>query len=897
MDSLPPHTIVVVSHTHWDREWYHPLGRMRQRLVRLIETLLDEPDGLPFLLDGQSIVLDDYLAVRPERASRLREALCDGSVEAGPWYVLADMLLPSGEALVRNLLEGTRTVRELGGMPPDVLYSPDAFGHSAAGPVLADGFGLRIAIVWRGFGGPVHPQSTIARWTHPSGANVVLYHLPRDGYEVGSSLPVADSAVAQRWLEMRDAVLGTNQLRVALLTNGADHHARQTDRAASIAALASIAAPHVVVCDTLRGFASRLVRAAAGVALPDVTGELRDSAGWTWSLQGTFATRAHQKRINARVERLLVHDAEPWAALAWFVTSRSEPSLRMAWKTLLATHPHDTLCGCSMDEVAAAADQRWADARAQARGIRDDALRVLLRHDAAVQRELEPLWTPTVIVRNPSARSRGGVALLRLLDQGVSDPVGPGSATASRASDSAEQDDPQWPGKTMLQVLRTSRTFDRVESPQHYPRNAVVRATDALVWIDPMPGYGIQPAALRDLASVIREVPNVDRVMFNDAEHSIRNASWRLDLESVGLVAYHDTMRTFIYADGAIDSVTDVGDTYTPSLRGAPLVARVSVPEIHERGPLRASWRREFTLERPIHSALPATSFASDVTPAAELATIRATATYSLDAGADWYTIDIVGENTVGDHRLRWIQPLPSNLYHVSRVIADAAFGAVRRDIVPASGAWPAEQQLPTAPLHRWVWLQGETLSVGIVSDGLAECEVTDGGVAITLVRAVGELSRRDLEERPGHAGWPAATPDAQSLGPFAARIAIVVLPHDEDAALTRLQEVADAVMLPITGDTWRDVATPLPVFPGLTLEGDGLTFSAAKRSEDGDWLVLRCINQRAATVEGIWHLPRAATETRLSRLDETPGAALTVSGAQVSFTVPAFGIHTLLVR
>ncbi|MBC7841677.1 MAG: hypothetical protein H7099_05170 [Gemmatimonadaceae bacterium] len=897
MASLPPHTIAVVSHTHWDREWYHPLGRMRQRLARLIDALLDDPDGLPFLLDGQSIVLDDYLAVRPERAPLLRDALRDGRVEAGPWYVLADMLLPSGEALVRNLLEGTRTVRELGGTPPDVVYSPDAFGHSAAGPVLADGFGLRVAIVWRGFGGPAHPKSTVARWTHPSGAHVMLYHLPPDGYEVGSSLPVDGSAATRRWLQMGDAVLGTNPLHVALLPNGADHHARQPDRAAAVAALTAMAAPHVVVSDTLRGFAARLVRASAGVALPDVTGELRDSAGWTWSLQGTFATRAHQKRANALVERLLVCDAEPWAALAWFVALRDEHSLRLAWKTLLATHPHDTLCGCNVDEVAAAADQRSADARAQAGGIREDALRALLGHDAAAQRDLEPHWHPTVIVRNPSARSRGGVASLRLLDQSVSDPVGPGSATVSRASGCAHQGDPTWPGETMLQVLRTSLTFDRAESPQHYPRNAVVRAIDALAWIDAMPGYGIQSVALRDLASVIREVPNADQVMINDAGHSIRNASWRLDLESVGLVAYHDTLRTFIYADGSIESVTDVGDTYTASLRGNPVIAELSWPDIHDRGPLRASWRREFTLERPVHSALPATSFTTDVTAAPELATIRATATYSLDAGADWYTIDITGENTAGDHRLRWIQPLPSNLYHVSRVMADAAFGAVRRDIAPVSVVWPAEQQLPTAPLHRWVWLQGESFSVGIVSDGLAECEVTDGSVVITLVRAVGELSRRDLPERPGHAGWPAATPDAQALGRFAARIATVVLPHDQEAALTRLQEVADAVLLPITGDTWRDVATPLPAFPGLTLEGDGLAFSAAKRSEDGDWIVLRCINQRSHAVEGTWHLPRAATEARLSRLDETPGELLPVTDSHIPFTVPAFGIHTLLVR
>ena len=54
-------------------------------------------------------------------------------------------------------------------------------------------------------------------------------------------------------------------------------------------------------------------------------------------------------------------------------------------------------------------------------------------------------------------------------------------------------------------------------------------------------------------------------------------------------------------------------------------------------------------------------------------------------------------------------------------------------------------------------------------SDGLAEYEARDDAIVVTLVRGVGELSRNDLAERPGHAGWPAPTPGAQCLGEFAA--------------------------------------------------------------------------------------------------------------------------------
>ena len=115
----PPVRILVVSHTHWDREWYHAAGRFRQRLVALVDELLDDPptEGQSFLLDGQGIVLDDYLDVRPERASELATLLRQGRLEAGPWYVLADELIPSGEALVRNLLAGRDALRALRAEP------------------------------------------------------------------------------------------------------------------------------------------------------------------------------------------------------------------------------------------------------------------------------------------------------------------------------------------------------------------------------------------------------------------------------------------------------------------------------------------------------------------------------------------------------------------------------------------------------------------------------------------------------------------------------------------------------------------------------------------------------------------------------------------------------------
>jgi alpha-mannosidase len=108
----------LIPHTHWDREWYVPRGTLQVRLVALIDDLLDRlrRDGAfrAFLLDGQTILLEDYLRARPDRVGDLRLAVAAGRLQAGPWYVLSDELIASGESLVRNLLLGTADAERLG---------------------------------------------------------------------------------------------------------------------------------------------------------------------------------------------------------------------------------------------------------------------------------------------------------------------------------------------------------------------------------------------------------------------------------------------------------------------------------------------------------------------------------------------------------------------------------------------------------------------------------------------------------------------------------------------------------------------------------------------------------------------------------------------------------------
>ena len=226
----------LISHTHWDREWYLTREQFRLRLVDLVDRVLDMLAGdggyACFHLDGQTIVLEDYLELHPERADEIRALIRSGRLLVGPWYVMPDEFLVSGESLVRNLALGHRIAREHGGSMP-VGYLPDLFGHVGQMPQLLRQFGLDNAILWRGFGGPQAEYW----WEAPDGSRVLMMHLPGEGYCNATRIAlVPDQMVART-----EAVIEREQARskygVVLLMNGVDHIEPQDTIPALVSAL------------------------------------------------------------------------------------------------------------------------------------------------------------------------------------------------------------------------------------------------------------------------------------------------------------------------------------------------------------------------------------------------------------------------------------------------------------------------------------------------------------------------------------------------------------------------------------------------------------------------------------------------------------------------------------
>jgi hypothetical protein len=670
---------------------------------------------------------------------------------------------------------------------------------------------------------------------------------------------------------------------VLLIQNGADHHARQLHARQAIAALIEAGKGDDVHASSLTQFARALVERANDSNhpgnLPEVRAELRDSYGYAWTLQGTFATRAHEKRMNAIAERCLLREAEPWSALAAMRGTDQQHLVDEAWRTLLRAHPHDTLCGCSIDEVAAAMELRVRSATNQAIGIRDDALLALLGHDPVAARSAHDRWKPIVVVRNAAARPRSGIAIIEVEEFLADAPVGLGSVQNTSFDASAVlHGTPVIPGLGRIQVLSRSIENRRTESPRHYPDNDLVAVTQVAAWVSDVPPYGLTCQAFDEAA---RRPPVPDKVVV--AKGSMRNAHLALEVDSGGRVTLTD-LATNRRIESLIEFVdeSDVGDLYTPAPRGRPHLVEGRGVRVRHRGPLRGE--------------LEATYRIRDTSTPRRHVDAEIVVRFTLDAASKFLRIALHGDNRRENHRIRMC--VRSDISH-GDVWADAAFGPVRRERIVVTDAERAiETPPPTAPLHRYVSRFDATRGFTLFSDGLAEYEATsDGAIVVTLLRAVGELSRNDIPERPSHAGWPTPTPGAQCLGPFVGEFALMLHGPRHAATIDAIERAADDALVPLVGTTLRSaLRVPDPVV-GIELIGAGLAVSTIKQSENRGSIVLRCLNLTDEPVIGVWRLPFELREVDLARLDETVIQKLEHSAGEVQFTARARDVVTVLVR
>jgi len=808
-----PRRIAVVPHTHWDREWYEPFQTFRLKLVRLVDLLLDllerDTSYSHFLLDGQLAVIDDYLEIRPENEGRLRALAASGRLSVGPWYILMDEFLVSGETIVRNLQAGVVRGTAFGGVM-EVGYLPDMFGHVAQMPQILSEAGFQHAVVWRGV--PSSVDRTAFSWRSPDGSSVRAEYLVA-GYGNGAALPDDAKALVRRLYAITEE-FGTF-LRpddALLLMNGTDHHRPQPWLGRVVAEANQMQGDFELTISSLLEY----LQDASDHDLPEWSGELRSGARSNL-LMGVASNRVDVKQAAARAERALEREAEPLSALFLAPSAWPEPFFSLAWKQMVRNAAHDSICACSVDEVVDAVLHRYAEARQIGEGLTAEAVHAVARS----------MRNPGPLAVNPSARDRTGLVEVVVPAAGAPGPdvqvlserMGiPGSITldggtvrnmlgliqgARIDADTYVTDVSLAEDDEGLEVTVVIGTEERDGVPieevkrELFTRLTARPETQVRLMLD-------QPPVRRILAR--QDVPSFGWARFEPVplSHPVEvtgpatATGAAVDGESPrsGVTITNGLITvTLDGGDGtfAIDGITgygqlvdggDYGDTYNYS---PPMVdsivdrpTRVTVT-VGERGPVRATATITSTYAWPGQVDPDSTARVGhhDV----EVAT-------TLELRADEPTVRVHTEfvNPSRDHRLRVHLPLPRP---ASASHAECAFAVVERGLV-AEGR-DEEYGTPTFPSRRFVTSGGLT----VVHEGLLEYELTDieGGVArtlaLTLLRSTGMLSRLGMLTRPMTAGPTLPIEGPQLLGPVAVDYALAVVDIDPFA-------MAEDVLVPL---------------------------------------------------------------------------------------------------
>lgn len=899
--------VFLAPHTHWDREWYEPFQRFRLRLVALLDEILaqaeDEP-GFRFTLDGQMAAVDDYLEVRPENRERLRALVANGQLAIGPWQILMDEFLCSGENMVRNLELGMAGALSLGAVMP-VGYLPDMFGHCAQMPQLLAQAGLRHACVWRGV--PADVTQHAFRWEAPDGSSVRAEYLPT-GYSNAAYLFTDPEMLDEQIRDFADRTQPWYDGSQILAMYGTDHTFPIPDLVKVVARLGSGRSVRV---GTLTEYFNE--RDQGQEELPTIRGELRSHARAN-ILPGVLSVRRHLKVALRQAERMVERYAEPLASL--YADRWPQAYLDLAWDKLVACSCHDSVTGCGVDETAVQVAARMAEAEQLGQAIRDSVVssiadRVPLGHlvvvnpspcdrlgwvtvDVPAAPDLESL-----VLELPDGARVATQELCRnepLLETRVvnADEL-PSLFTSIHGHELFGQT--VLDARLDLEELSLTFTVGATLGGQAFDlvrfRREVEQAANAggswtvrileheqrrLAAMVPVPPLGW--TSLRPVPGAV-PVPEPVRV----EAQSLDNGLVRVSVDAAGVVSLQGPDGTHVPDVARLVDGRDRGDTYNYAPPAADWVVsepvRVAV-EVSESGPLRGAITLHRDYEWPERF-----DFSSD-RRRANLVRNATQTRLELRRGEPFLRMEVQVDNRCLDHRLRLHVALPQPA-DVSW--AEGQFAVVTRGLTAEGGC--GEAPTPTFPVTGFVDAGG----VALLLDGPSEYELIDGGkeLAVTLLRSVGLLSRNVNPSRAEPAGPQVETPAAQCLGQSSTSLAVLAH-HGSWHATGVLAAVEewnhDLIATWATGPPASSEPADLRV-AGLQVEGEGVVLSSLRRR--GDWLELRLVVEHphpvSATVRG------GLTAARTCDLLGHPKEILKVADGELSLVLQPWAIVTLQVQ
>jgi len=733
-----------VLSTHWDREWYQTFQDFRFRLVKLMDEILDglEEGRLrgPFQTDGQAIILEDYLEVRPERREQVERYAREGKLVIGPWYVLPDEFLVSGESMIRNIRLGRDVARSFGTQPSNAGFVCDIFGHNSQLPQLFAGFGIPGGFIWRGVN---LFETRQVRWIGADGTELPCYRFGKVGYcsyalqvrhaVFGGFRPFDKEfhrAELEAYLQEEASATETDTI---LFFDGCDHQPWDQEMYALLQERAAQEdASFEIVHTSLDDYLADMLPQANRISTV-LSGELREPARHSsdldgqWLIPGVLSSRVWIKQDNADCQTLLCHWAEPFGALAHTTLGTEYPQgfLNVAWKWLLKNHPHDSICGCSIDAVHEDMKFRFS----QCRNIANrQTIEATTRMAASIEGELED-EALRVVAFNPLTSSFQETAEL----------------TVRLPKD--------WPTFNEFFGFEPKPAFrlygpDGTEIPYQRLAQAMHRVKGHEITVSaplqiPPTGYTALTVRRGEPAKPTRypEVPGLAT-----SERSMANEYLDVTIESNGTLTVTDKRTDKTYNRLlTFEECADIGDGWYHGVAVndqvfASSACQADVALVHN-GPMLTTFRIRTTMRVP-------DSFHFDTMTRAETFTeMVLDSTVSLRPGVDRIEVQTTAHNTADDHRLRVLFPSGAQ---TGTYLADSAFDVVERPIaLRADNHLYRELEIEPKPQESWTAVHDTDRGLAVLSSGLLESAVRDlpeRPIALTLFRGTRRTVMTDGE-------------------------------------------------------------------------------------------------------------------------------------------------------
>jgi len=863
----------IVPHTHWDREWYLTAEEFRFYLCKALDEvfhLLEKRKEYKFTLDGQVLPLLDYLAVKPEKEKIAKRFIKTGRLCIGPWFSQPDEFLVSGESIIRNLLLGIQISKAFGGAMLHG-YVPDAFGHIAQLPQLFNGFGIETAFVMRGAEEAAEKLGTNEfLWVAPDGSRVAC-HVLETGYcnavEITSNLsnwvrsfkrfiPGLSFIYEKKAIsQILQFLAKRSQTGAALLLYGCDHRGANKVLFSAIQALSKTMPRWDFVIATLEDYGRILRKILESKKVPKVYGEFRRSV-YHPILPGVLSTRIYLKQKEVFVETLLEKYAEPLAALAMLKThSDFRALLRRAWYTLLQNNAHDSICGTGIDEVHKEMMVRYAQAQSIAHLIVQESMQTMGQDVMC-----DDLETGSVLVFNPLPWPQASEVKIYIKDM---------KANCLKTSDG-----------TVIPLVSVKN--ERIIACENILKGVRCTEKRAILFHDEFPAFGIKTYKLLQC----RNIEKRKRVIVTS--DAIENEFYLVHVNANGTFDVVDKQNNLeFYGLHIFEDLGDRGDEYNfdPIPNDSAITTHNLKASIQAKR--LAPWKAALIVKLKL--PIPRSLRKDRIQRSRQKVIMPICVTLILQSRVK--RVDILTElkNTAKDHRLRVLFPTG---WAEPKIFVDKTFAVLESPIgvlLPRKGG--VECPVPTMPQKAFVALEKNGNGFALINRGLPECEVTgDGKICLTLLRAVGWLSRDDLYTRTGHAGPALPTPEAQCYGNHAFNYALYSYKGTWHSS--GLLPVAHAFL---AGPIGTEVSsTVLLTESFISLDREEIVMSACKPAEDGSGVVIRFYNACGKPIKAQIRLKFPVKEIWLTRLDETPIAPLKINNEILKMEFGKWQIKTL---